>query len=131
MRQKIGWFDYRNAGELASHLVEDHENSRVVDLIILLSQIIASLIFSFYVAWKLILIFLSISPLIIIIKYTGLELPAYSTTNSIAQEIFVFRSTSIVTLSRLISNLQSFADASAFGGYVFGIIKRESKIHIF
>ncbi|CAF1244769.1 unnamed protein product [Rotaria sordida] len=104
IRQEIDWFDYRNAGELSSHLVKNHENIRegfgfrLTDFIIRLSRIIASLIFSFYVGWKLTLIFLSISPLIVlsfnhlievIIKYTILELLAYNTANYIAQDVLV------------------------------------------
>ncbi|CAF1401705.1 unnamed protein product [Rotaria sordida] len=104
IRQEIDWFGYRNAGELSSHLVKNHENIRegfgfcLTDFIIRLSRIIASLIFSFYVGWKLTLIFLSISPLIVlsfnhlievIIKYTILELLAYNTANYIAQDVLV------------------------------------------
>lgn len=90
MRQEIGWFDCRSAGtiadlsqetllrlifssgELSSRLVEDLENIRegigfrVADFISLLARIIASLVFSFYTGWKLTLVFLSISPLIVL-----------------------------------------------------------------
>ena len=59
-------------GELSSRLVDDLENIRegigfhVADFICLLARIIGSLIFSFYTGWKLTLVFLSISPLIIL-----------------------------------------------------------------
>ena len=63
---------FDNLGELSSRLVEDLENIRegigfrVADSISLLSVIIACLTFSFYTGWKLTLVFLSISPLIIL-----------------------------------------------------------------
>lgn len=59
-------------GELSSRLVDDLENIRegtgfrVADFICLLSRIIATLVFSFYTGWKLTLVFLAISPLIIL-----------------------------------------------------------------
>ncbi|CAF1405022.1 unnamed protein product [Adineta steineri] len=102
MRQEMGWFDCRNAGELSSRLVDDLENIRegigfrVADFICLLSRIIGLLIFALCTGWKLTLVFLSISPLIILtfnilirvmVKFTILELKAYSTANSIAQEV--------------------------------------------
>jgi ATP-binding cassette subfamily B (MDR/TAP) protein 1 len=61
-----------NIGELSSRLVNDLENIRegtgfrVADFICLLSRIIGTLIFSFYTGWKLTLVFLSISPLIVL-----------------------------------------------------------------
>lgn len=61
-----------SAGELSSRLVEDLENIRegigfrVADFISLLARIIGSIVFSLYTGWKLTLVFLSISPLIII-----------------------------------------------------------------
>ena len=59
-------------GELSSRLVEDLENIRegigfrVADFISLLARIIGSIIFSLYTGWKLTLVFLSISPLIVL-----------------------------------------------------------------
>ncbi|CAF0902236.1 unnamed protein product [Adineta steineri] len=225
MSQEMGWFDCRNAGELSSRLVDDLENIRegtgfkVADFICLLSRIIGTLVFSFYEGWKLTLVFLSVSPLIILsfnilikimIKYTVMELQAYSTANSIAQEvlgairtvtafggqskesnryesnltkgrsvgikkgallglaqalvnvilyggiaivfwygpylirtecdhysagqfmvIFISCLTSTFSLANLIPNIQSFAEASGSGAYVFQVIERQSKINIF
>ncbi|CAF1394040.1 unnamed protein product [Adineta ricciae] len=225
MCQEIGWFDCRNAGELSSRLVDDLENIRegtgfrVADFICLVSRIIATLIFSFYTGWKLTLVFLSISPLIVLsinvlirimVKYTILELKAYSSANAIAQEVlgairtvtafsgqprelqryesnltqgrrvgiqkgfllglaqalvnvvlyggiaiifwygpylirtecnnysaghwmvvFISCLTTTFSLSSLIPNLQSFAEASGSGAYVFDVIQRKSKINIF
>lgn len=59
-------------GELSSRLVEDLETIRdgigfrVGDFLCLFSRIIGTLVFSFYTGWKLTLVFLSISPLIIL-----------------------------------------------------------------
>jgi ATP-binding cassette subfamily B (MDR/TAP) protein 1 len=61
-----------NIGELSSRLVDDLENIRegigfrVADFICLLSRIISLLIFALCIGWKLTLVFLSISPLIIL-----------------------------------------------------------------
>jgi ATP-binding cassette subfamily B (MDR/TAP) protein 1 len=61
-----------NIGELSSRLVDDLENIRegigfrVADFICLLSRIIGLLIFALCTGWKLTLVFLSISPLIIL-----------------------------------------------------------------
>ena len=61
-----------NLGELSSRLVEDLENIRegigfrVADFISLLARIIGSLVFALYTGWKLTLVFLSISPLIVL-----------------------------------------------------------------
>ena len=61
-----------SSGELSSRLVEDLENIRegigfrVADFISLLARIIGSIVFALYTGWKLTLVFLSISPLIII-----------------------------------------------------------------
>ncbi|CAF5030238.1 unnamed protein product, partial [Rotaria magnacalcarata] len=102
MRQEIGWFDCLNAGQLSSRLIEDLDTIRegigfrVGDFLCLLSRIVATLIFSFYTGWKLTLVFLSISPLIVlsfnllirvIVRYTAKELKAYSKANAIAQEV--------------------------------------------
>ena len=60
------------SGELSSRLVEDLENIRegigfrVADFISLLARIIGSIVFALYTGWKLTLVFLSISPLIVL-----------------------------------------------------------------
>ncbi|CAF1305591.1 unnamed protein product [Adineta ricciae] len=222
MRQEMGWFDCRNAGELSGRLVGDLDIMRegiglhLAEFISIVSRVIASVIFSLYTGWKLTLVFLSISPLIIlamvllirvIVRYTALELQAYSSANAIAQEvlgairtvtafsgqvkegnryenslregknigirkgfmlgatqalvnvvlyggvaiifwygpylirnecenysagqwivIFISCLTATFSLASILPNLQSFAEASGSGGYVFDIIQRESKI---
>jgi ATP-binding cassette subfamily B (MDR/TAP) protein 1 len=61
-----------NLGELSSRLVDDLEHIRegtgfqVADFICLLSRIIGSIIFALYTGWKLTLVFLSITPLIVL-----------------------------------------------------------------
>jgi ABC-type multidrug transport system fused ATPase/permease subunit len=68
----ISFFHQSYIGELSSRLVDDLENIRegigfrVADFICLLSRIIASIIFALYTGWKLTLVFLSISPLIVL-----------------------------------------------------------------
>lgn len=46
-------------------------------------------------------------------------------------KIFISCLTSTFSLASLIPNLQSFAEASGSGGYVYQIIDRKSKIDIF
>ena len=64
---------FSNLGELSSRLIDDLDKIRdgsgfhVADFLCLLSRIIGTLIFSFYTGWKLTLVFLSISPLIILL----------------------------------------------------------------
>jgi ABC-type multidrug transport system fused ATPase/permease subunit len=61
-----------SSGELSGRLVEDLETIRegigfrVADFISLLSRIIGSLVFALVTGWKLTLVFLSISPLIVL-----------------------------------------------------------------
>ena len=89
-------------GELSSRLVEDLDlikegiGAQLSEFLSIIARVIASVIYSLYTGWKLTLVFLSISPLIIlsiallirvIVRYTALELKAYSTANAIAQEV--------------------------------------------
>lgn len=68
----MGWFDCRNAGELSGRLVEDLDlmkegiGAQLAEFLSIIARVIASLIYSFYTGWKLTLVFLSISPLIIL-----------------------------------------------------------------
>lgn len=95
VKQEIGWFDSLNGGrlteiaifvsfhgpklkislvlgELLSRLFGDLDKLRegmgfhVADFICLLSRVIGTLAYSFYAGWKLTIVFLSISPFIII-----------------------------------------------------------------
>ncbi|CAF3938442.1 unnamed protein product [Rotaria sordida] len=102
LRQEIGWFDVHNAGELSNRLIDDLDkikdgiNDQVPDFISLLSRMLGAVIYSLATGWKLTLVFLSISPLIIItfnvtvlviIKFTIKEIKAFAVASSIAQEV--------------------------------------------
>ncbi|CAF1348581.1 unnamed protein product [Adineta ricciae] len=73
MRQDIGWFDCRSSSDLSSGLlvdaldnVRDGIGYQVADCTALLARIVACLAYSIWNGWKLSLVFLSVSPLIII-----------------------------------------------------------------
>ncbi|CAF0756890.1 unnamed protein product [Adineta steineri] len=102
LRQEIGWFDVRNAGELSNRLVDDLDkikngiNEKMPDFMSLLARMLGSLVYALVIGWKLTLVFLSISPLIIIsfnltvkviIKYTIKEIQAFAVASSVAQEV--------------------------------------------
>ncbi|CAF1495968.1 unnamed protein product [Adineta steineri] len=99
--QEIGWFDIHGIGELDNRLndnldkVKNGLNEKVPAFLSLVSRIICLLIFAMITGWKLSLVFLSVSPLIILVyritilitvKYTAIEIEAYSTAASIAEE---------------------------------------------
>ncbi|CAF1391257.1 unnamed protein product [Adineta steineri] len=102
LRQEIGWFDVHNTGELSNHLIRDLDtikdgmNDKMADFIALLSRVIASIIYGLLIGWKLTLVFLSVTPLVVlsfnftvvvIIKYTKKEIEAFVSASSIAQEV--------------------------------------------
>ncbi|UJR08520.1 hypothetical protein I4U23_012783 [Adineta vaga] len=102
LRQEIGWFDLSNAGELSNRLIDDLDrikdgmSKKVPDFLLLLTWMIGALVYAFSRGWKLALIFLSISPLIIftfnltikiIIKYTIKEVKAFACASAIVQEV--------------------------------------------
>ncbi|CAF0803457.1 unnamed protein product [Adineta steineri] len=102
LRQEIGWFDVHNTGELSNRLVDDLDKikdgigEKVPDFFSLCVRMISSLILAFVEGWKLTLVYLSISPLIVvtinftiktIIKYTVKEVQAFASASSIAQEV--------------------------------------------
>ncbi|CAF3496524.1 unnamed protein product [Rotaria sp. Silwood1] len=102
LRQEIGWFDVHNSGALSNRLIDDLDkikdgmSDKVPDFITLVSRTLGSLVYSFIVGWKLSLVFLSISPLVIltfnltvkmIVKYTVKEVQAFASASSIAQEV--------------------------------------------
>ncbi|CAF3805471.1 unnamed protein product [Adineta steineri] len=120
LRQEIGWFDVHNAGELSNRLVDDLGKlvfsawfmisfyrcvidkikdgigEKVPDFLSLCVRMISSLILAFVEGWKLTLVYLSISPLIVvtinvtvktIISYTVKEVQAFAAASSIAQEV--------------------------------------------
>ncbi|CAF3793980.1 unnamed protein product [Rotaria sordida] len=102
LRQEIGWFDIQKAGELNNRLIVDLDkikdgiNYHVPQFFILLSITLSVVIFTLIIGYKLTFIFLSISPIIILIfnltiivieKYTIKEVSAFATASSIAQEV--------------------------------------------
>ncbi|CAF3737713.1 unnamed protein product [Adineta steineri] len=102
LRQEIGWFDMQNAGELSNRLVDDLDKikdgigEKVPDFFSLCVRMISSLILAFVEGWKLTLVYLSISPLIVvtinftvktIISYTVKEIQAFASASSVAQEV--------------------------------------------
>ncbi|CAF1188857.1 unnamed protein product [Adineta steineri] len=99
--QEIGWFDVHNIGELNNRLNDDLDkvkngiNEKVPDFVSLVSRVICLLIYGLIFGWKMSLVFLSVSPLIIlmykitiviIVKYSVKEIKAYSLASSIAEE---------------------------------------------
>ncbi|CAF1420963.1 unnamed protein product, partial [Adineta steineri] len=99
--QEIGWFDTHSTGELNNRLNDDLDkvkngiNEKVPDFVSIVSKAICVLIYALIIGWKLSLVFLSVSPLIIlmykitmvlIVKYTAKEIEAYSLASSIAEE---------------------------------------------
>ncbi|CAF4231178.1 unnamed protein product [Rotaria sp. Silwood2] len=103
MRQNIGWFDCRSPSDLSVGLLIDAlDNIRegigyqLADFTALLARVTGCLVYSLAVGWKLSLVFLSISPLIIITfnvslgvmkKFTILEVVAYKKANAIVDEV--------------------------------------------
>ncbi|CAF0982646.1 unnamed protein product [Adineta steineri] len=99
--QEIGWFDIHSIGELNNRLNDDLDkvkngiNEKVPDFVQLVSRAICVLIYGLIIGWKLSLVFLSVSPLMIlmykitisiIVKYSVKEIKAYSLASSIAEE---------------------------------------------
>ncbi|CAF4760503.1 unnamed protein product [Rotaria sp. Silwood1] len=102
LRQEIGWFDIQKAGELNNHLIVDLDkikdgiNYHVPQFFFLLSTTLSVVIFTLIIGYKLTLIFLCLSPVIILIfnltiivieKYTIKEVSAFAAASSIAQEV--------------------------------------------
>ncbi|CAF3295551.1 unnamed protein product, partial [Rotaria sp. Silwood2] len=115
LRQEIGWFDMHNAGELSNRLIEDLNkikdgiNEKVPDFISLLARVLGTLVYALATGWKLALVFLSISPLVIL-------------TFNLTAKIAIFG------MVQFIPNIQNFAEALASESYVFEIIERKTKI---
>ncbi|CAF1114071.1 unnamed protein product [Adineta steineri] len=99
--QEIGWFDVHSIGELNNRLNDDLDkvkngiNEKVPDFVSLVSRAICLLIYGLIIGWKLSLVFLSVSPLfilmykitiVIIVKYSAKEIEAYSLASSITDE---------------------------------------------
>ncbi|EDO49737.1 predicted protein [Nematostella vectensis] len=114
MRQDIGWFDTYDAGELNNRLTEDI--SKVVDglgskvglVVQFTTTFLAGFIMGFAYSWKLTLVILALTPLMVIAGgimgkvisvFTSKELEAYAKAGAIAEEV-----------------LSSIRTVAAFGG---------------
>ncbi|CAF0750899.1 unnamed protein product [Adineta ricciae] len=103
MKQNIGWFDTQISSNLSSGLLIDSLDTihdgigvKVADFVALSARILGCLCYALYVGWKLTLVFLSVSPLIVLTfnasvmimkKYTAKEKAAYNQANSIVHEV--------------------------------------------
>ncbi|CAF3512044.1 unnamed protein product [Rotaria sp. Silwood1] len=101
MYQELSWFETLKPGELVNHFIEDLNNIRegiglnIVDLLCTTANSLGSLTFSFYVGWKLTLVFLSTTPIIVAAfiitrqvgtAYTAREKTAPTSSNAIVKE---------------------------------------------
>ncbi|XP_068702225.1 ATP-dependent translocase ABCB1-like [Montipora foliosa] len=102
LKQDIGWFDTIDPGQLNSRLTEDlnkvHDGmgTKIGMFFANMSTVIAGFIFGFVYGWKLTLVILAASPLIMIAggiigklltSATAQELDAYAKAGSIAEEV--------------------------------------------
>ncbi|CAF4275601.1 unnamed protein product [Adineta steineri] len=99
LSQEIGWFDIHSTGELNNRLTDDlgriFSSEKVPDFVTLLAKATGVIVYALVVGWKLALVFLSVSPLVIlmyritivvIVKYSAKEIEAYGLASSIAEE---------------------------------------------
>ncbi|KAL8570376.1 hypothetical protein ACOMHN_035794 [Nucella lapillus] len=102
LRQDIGWFDTHETGELNTRLADDilkiHDGigDKVGTLIQWVSGAIAGFVIGFYYGWKLTLVILSVSPLMVVsaslfgklaASMTSKELAAYAKAGAVADEV--------------------------------------------
>jgi ABC-type multidrug transport system fused ATPase/permease subunit len=102
LRQDIGWFDANPSGELSSRLsddiqkIEDGIGEKLATLIQLVTTFFAAFIVSFTQEWRLTLIMLAYTPLIVVVtmfltvvtaKFTSLEQKKYAGAGAIAEEV--------------------------------------------
>ncbi|KAK7110228.1 ATP-dependent translocase ABCB1-like isoform X2 [Littorina saxatilis] len=103
LRQDIGWFDTHETGELNTRLADDilkiHDGTgdKLGTLIQWVCGAIAGFIIGFYYGWKLTLVILAVSPLLVIsagffgklaASMTTKELAAYAKAGAVAEEVF-------------------------------------------
>ncbi|KAL8602924.1 hypothetical protein ACOMHN_062619 [Nucella lapillus] len=103
LRQDIGWFDTNETGELNTRLADDilkiHDGigDKVGTLIQWNSGALAGFIIGFYYGWKLTLVILAVSPLLVVsaaifgklaASMTTKELAAYAKAGGVAEEVF-------------------------------------------
>ncbi|XP_063777549.1 ATP-dependent translocase ABCB1-like isoform X2 [Pseudophryne corroboree] len=102
LRQEIGWYDVNDAGELNTRLTGDVQKinegigSKLALLIQSLSTFMTGLIIGFAKGWKLTLVILSISPLMVLSTalwskilsvFTNMEMKAYAKAGAVAGEV--------------------------------------------
>ncbi|XP_075683763.1 ATP-dependent translocase ABCB1-like [Rhinoderma darwinii] len=103
LRQEISWFDVNNPGELNTRLTEGVSkiSEGIGDKIAMFFQyaatFLAGFIVGFYRGWKLTLVILAVSPLMvlsaalwskILAAFTTQELEAYAKAGAVAEEVF-------------------------------------------
>uniref|UniRef100_A0A8C8RPJ0 ATP-binding cassette sub-family B member 5 n=1 Tax=Pelusios castaneus TaxID=367368 RepID=A0A8C8RPJ0_9SAUR len=91
--QELSWFDISNSGELNTRLTEDINKindgigDKVVQLFQNMSTFIVGIVIGFVKGWKLTLVILATSPLVMIITLTSKELTAYAKAGAVAEEV--------------------------------------------
>lgn len=103
LRKEIGWFDKIDAGELSTRIADDvtKVQNGIGDkfgmLIHSLAMFIAALVIGFVYSWRLTLVLLALTPLmiittaitgVIISRLTSQEQTAYAKAGSVAEEVF-------------------------------------------
>ncbi|XP_076438744.1 ATP-dependent translocase ABCB1-like [Babylonia areolata] len=103
LRQDIGWFDTHESGELNTRLADDilkiHDGigDKVATLIQHSCCAIAGILIGFYYGWKLTLVILAVSPLLVVsaalfgklaASMTTKEMAAYAKAGAVAEEVF-------------------------------------------
>ncbi|XP_076438765.1 ATP-dependent translocase ABCB1-like [Babylonia areolata] len=103
LRQDIGWFDNTETGELNTRLADDilkiHGGigDKVATLIQHSCTAIAGILIGFYFGWKLTLVILAVSPLLVVsaaffsklaASMTTKEMAAYAKAGAVAEEVF-------------------------------------------
>ncbi|XP_022083016.1 multidrug resistance protein 1A-like isoform X3 [Acanthaster planci] len=102
LRQEIGWFDTHESGELNTRLSDDVQKikdgigDKVGQTLYLLTVFVAGLVLGFVKSWKLTLVILAISPLVILSagimtkvlqSFSQKELDSYAKAGAIAEEV--------------------------------------------
>eukprot|EP00794_Sanderia_malayensis_P011087 gene11087-12255_t len=102
IRQDIGWFDVKDAGELSTRITEDVTKvqngigDKVGMLIHSVSMFLASFVIGFIYSWKLTLVMLAVTPLMVIVtaltgivisRLTSQEQTAYAKAGGVASEV--------------------------------------------
>ncbi|WAR14100.1 MDR1-like protein [Mya arenaria] len=102
LRQEVAWFDVHQSGELTTRLADDLERVRegmgdkVSFTLQFLAQFLAGYVIGFIKGWKLALVLLSLSPLLVVssafmgklmVSFSKREQDAYAAAGSVAEEV--------------------------------------------